>query len=285
MLITHYLSLIITLVSILSLSAVSAAPQLAPASSKEGMSEVETKVSPDTPSTIQAAQAAKGELNPKDQKDVVEVQIIGEMLSKSGGQTIKVKVPFKHGLRRLTTPTTLKLDPSRDHIFTPVDESCHSFEPFILNLKKELKEHTGAEAHKVRLPLLPQEHLVTLSPSPVWGGKIKELSKFSVSVDSEPPEPLSKEPIRVPSCTKKIELTHPLLNSVSMRSIALVSSALTPSGPPVLGRLSAIEKILRSASSSTSVACIPLGLKAVSAISVLTLINWRRVERSRMICA
>ena len=76
-----------------------------------------------------------------------------------------------------------------------------------------------------------------------------------------------------------------LLNSVSMRSIALVSSALTPSGPPVLGRLSAIEKILRSASSSTSVACIPLGLKAVSAISVLTLINWRRVERSRMICA
>jgi hypothetical protein len=220
MMINKGLNLVMVFVSILSLSAASAAPQLAPASSEEGMSEVESEVSPDTPSTIQADQEAKGELNPKDQQDVVEVQIIGEILSKSGGPTIKVNVPFKHGLHRLTTPTTLKLDPSRDHIFTPVDESCHSFEPFVLNLKKERRERTEVEAgagdHKVRLPLLSKEHLVTLSPSPIWGGEIKDLSKFSVSVDNEPPQPLSKKPIRITSCTKRIELTHPLLNSLSI---------------------------------------------------------------------
>ncbi|MNN47512.1 hypothetical protein D3C81_1619340 [compost metagenome] len=63
------------------------------------------------------------------------------------------------------------------------------------------------------------------------------------------------------------------LNSVSMRSMALVNSSLTPTGPPVFGRASAIWKICRSASSRISSALRPWGLKALSAMSVLMLIS------------
>ncbi|MNH26489.1 hypothetical protein D3C79_865450 [compost metagenome] len=76
-----------------------------------------------------------------------------------------------------------------------------------------------------------------------------------------------------------------VLNSVSIRSMALVSRSLTPTGPPVFGRASAIWKICRSASSRISAALRPWGLKALSAISLLMLISWRRVARSRMIAA
>ncbi|MNP53347.1 hypothetical protein D3C76_1478160 [compost metagenome] len=75
------------------------------------------------------------------------------------------------------------------------------------------------------------------------------------------------------------------LNSVSMRSMAMVNSSLTPTGPPVFGRASAIWKICRSASSRISAALRPCGLKALSAMSVLMLISWRNVARSRMIAA
>ena len=50
------------------------------------------------------------------------------------------------------------------------------------------------------------------------------------------------------------------LNRVSMRSMALVRMSLTPTGPPDFGRASAISKILRSASSSNSLAPRPSGL-------------------------
>ncbi|MNP04145.1 hypothetical protein D3C76_960520 [compost metagenome] len=70
-----------------------------------------------------------------------------------------------------------------------------------------------------------------------------------------------------------------VLNSVSMRSMALVSKSFTPTGPPVFGRASAIAKIWRSASSRISSAVRPSGLKALSAISVLMPISWRNVAR------
>ncbi|MNP47329.1 hypothetical protein D3C76_1413790 [compost metagenome] len=76
-----------------------------------------------------------------------------------------------------------------------------------------------------------------------------------------------------------------VLNRVSMRSMALVSRSFTPTGPPVFGRASAIWKICRSASSRISAAVRPSGLNALSAISVLMPISWRKVARSRTICA
>jgi len=214
--ITTQLSLMMTLVSMLGLSAASATPQRAPTASAEGSSESATKAdqAAKADQSTKADQATKLAPTPQDQTELIEVQITSEILSKSGDQLIELKVPFKHGLRRLKTPTTLKLDPSRDHIFSPVEEGCRSFEPFNLKLKTRLKEDAKQRAHRVNLPLISQEHQLTLSLHPVWGGEIKELSKFSVSVDDGPSQPLTKEPITVTSCSKKIRVTHPTVSSV-----------------------------------------------------------------------
>ncbi|MNY29750.1 hypothetical protein D3C86_1638100 [compost metagenome] len=64
----------------------------------------------------------------------------------------------------------------------------------------------------------------------------------------------SAKPVEIPVIASWV------LNRVSMRSMALVSSSLRPTGPPLFGRASAIWKILRSASSSTSSAPRPCGL-------------------------
>ncbi|MCY1449234.1 hypothetical protein D9M71_659600 [compost metagenome] len=76
-----------------------------------------------------------------------------------------------------------------------------------------------------------------------------------------------------------------VLNRWSMRSMVFTRMSPIPTGPPVFGRDSAIWKIFRSASSRTSLAPRPCGLKALSAISALMPISWRRVARSRMIWA
>jgi len=214
--ITTQPSLMMTLICMLGSPPASATPLRAPAPSSESSSEAATK----TDQATKADQAAKGDQAtkvdpaPQDQKEPIEVQITSEVLSKSGDQLIELKVPFKYGLRRLKTPTTLKLDPSRDHIFSPVDDDCQSFEPFNLKLKTRLKEDVKQGPHRINLSVTPQKRQLKLSLFPAWGGEIKELSKFSVSVDDRPSQPLTKEPITVTSCTKEIKVTHPTASSV-----------------------------------------------------------------------
>ena len=220
--ITTQLSLMMTLVSMLGLSAASATPQRAPTASAEGSSESATKAdqaakadqSTKADQATKADQSTKVDPTPQDQTELIEVQITSEVLSKSGDQLIELKVPFKYGLRRLKTPTTLKLDPSHDHIFSPVDDDCQSFEPFNLKLKTRLKEDVKQGPHRINLSVTPQKRQLKLSLFPAWGGEIKELSKFSVSVDDRPSQPLTKEPITVTSCTKEIKVTHPTASSV-----------------------------------------------------------------------
>ncbi len=76
-----------------------------------------------------------------------------------------------------------------------------------------------------------------------------------------------------------------MLNSSSMRSTALASSSLMPMGPPDLGRSSLIWNTSRSASSSSSSAGRPWGLKAPSAIWLAARISLRSVARSRTMSA